>query len=35
MSFIEIENITKTFKGVDVLKNISMNIEEGSVLKVS
>ena len=34
MSFIEIENVTKTFKGVDVLKNINMNIDEGSVLGI-
>ncbi len=34
MSFIEIENVTKTFKGVDVLKNININIEEGNVLGI-
>ena len=34
MNFIEIENVSKTFKGVDVLKNISMTIEEGSVLGI-
>lgn len=34
MSFIEIENVTKTFNGVDVLKNINLNIEEGEVLGI-
>jgi methyl coenzyme M reductase system subunit A2 len=34
MSFIEIENVSKRFKDVDVLKNISINIEEGSVLGI-
>ena len=32
MSFIEIENISKKFKDVDVLKNINIEIVEGSVL---
>lgn len=34
MSFIKIENITKTFNGVAVLKNVNMTIEEGSVLGI-
>ncbi|NYB51435.1 MAG: methyl coenzyme M reductase system, component A2 [Methanobacteriaceae archaeon] len=34
MPFIEIRNITKTFNGVDVLKNVNMNIEEGTVLGI-
>lgn len=34
MSFIEIENVSKKFKDVDVLKNISIDIEEGSVLGI-
>jgi methyl coenzyme M reductase system subunit A2 len=34
MSFIEIENVTKRFKDADVLKNININIEEGSVLGI-
>jgi methyl coenzyme M reductase system, component A2 len=34
MSFIEIENVTKTFKDVDVLKNINMSINEGTVLGI-
>ena len=34
MSFIEIENVSKKFKDVDVLKNINIKIEEGSVLGI-
>ena len=34
MSFIEIENVSKKFKDVEVLKNISVNIEEGGVLGI-
>ncbi len=34
MSFIEIENISKKFKDVDVLKNINIEIDEGSVLGI-
>ena len=34
MSFIEIENITKTFKGVPALKNLNITINEGSVLGI-
>ena len=34
MSFIEVRNVTKAFKGVDVLKNISMTIDEGTVLGI-
>ncbi len=34
MSFIEIENVSKMFKDVEVLKNISVTIEEGQVLGI-
>ncbi|MGB9937721.1 MAG: methyl coenzyme M reductase system, component A2 [Methanobacterium sp.] len=34
MSFIELENVTKTFKGVDVLKNLNITIDEGKVLGI-
>lgn len=34
MSFIELENVTKTFDGVEVLKNLNITIEEGAVLGV-
>ncbi|MEN4028190.1 MAG: ATP-binding cassette domain-containing protein, partial [Methanobacterium sp.] len=34
MSFIELENVTKTFKGVDVLKNLNIIINEGTVLGI-
>lgn len=34
MSFIELENVTKTFKGVDVLKNLNITINEGTVLGI-
>lgn len=34
MPFIEIKNITKTFNGVKVLKNLNMSVEEGTVLGI-
>jgi methyl coenzyme M reductase system subunit A2 len=34
MSFIEVENITKTFDGVEILKNLNITIEEGGVLGI-
>lgn len=34
MSFIEIKNVTKTFNDVDILKDVTMNIDEGSVLGI-
>ncbi len=34
MSFIKLENVTKTFDGVEVLKNLNITIEEGAVLGV-
>lgn len=34
MSFIELKNITKTFNGVAVLKDLNVEIEEGSVLGI-
>jgi len=34
MSFIELKNITKTFNGVAVLKNLNVEIEEGNVLGI-
>ncbi|MDI9614397.1 methyl coenzyme M reductase system, component A2 [Methanothermobacter sp.] len=34
MSFIKLENVTKKFKGVEVLKNISVEIDEGKVLGI-
>lgn len=34
MSFIEIENVSKKFKDVEVLKNITVNIDEGAVLGI-
>lgn len=34
MSFIEFENVTKTFNGVDVLKNLNISIEEGEVVGI-
>ncbi|MEN4018598.1 MAG: ATP-binding cassette domain-containing protein, partial [Methanobacterium sp.] len=34
MPFIEIKNVTKTFNGVDILKNLNRNVEEGSVLGI-
>jgi methyl coenzyme M reductase system, component A2 len=34
MSFIEIKNISKTFNGVKVLKNLNINVEEGTILGI-
>ncbi|MCK9150377.1 methyl coenzyme M reductase system, component A2 [Methanobacterium alcaliphilum] len=34
MSFIVLENVTKTFNDVDVLKNLNITINEGSVLGI-
>jgi len=34
MSFIELENVTKTFNDVAVLKNLNITINEGSVLGI-
>ena len=34
MSFIVLENVRKTFNDVDVLKNLNMTINEGSVLGI-
>ena len=34
MSFIEIKNVTKSFNDVDVLKNINMTVDEGTVLGI-
>ena len=34
MSFIELENVTKTFDGVEILKNLNITIEEGAVLGI-
>jgi methyl coenzyme M reductase system subunit A2 len=34
MSFIVLENINKTFDGVEILKNINVTIEEGNVLGI-
>ncbi len=34
MSFIEIKNISKSFNDIDVLKNISMTVNQGSVLGI-
>ena len=34
MSFIEIKNITKTFNGVEVLKNLNISVEEGTILGI-
>jgi methyl coenzyme M reductase system subunit A2 len=34
MSFIELENVTKTFDGLDILKNLNVKIEEGEVLGI-
>ncbi|MGC9517221.1 MAG: methyl coenzyme M reductase system, component A2 [Methanomicrobiales archaeon] len=34
MSFIKLENVTKTFGNVDVLKDLNMTIDEGSVLGI-
>ncbi len=34
MSFIELQNVTKTFKDTDVLKNLNITINEGQVLGI-
>ncbi len=34
MSFIEIRNIKKTFNGIEVLKNLNINVEEGTILGI-
>lgn len=34
MSFIEIRNVTKTFDGTNVLNNININVDEGTVLGI-
>jgi len=34
MSFIRLENVTKKFDGVEILKNLNITIEEGSVLGI-
>ena len=34
MSFIELKNVTKTFNGVEILKNLNMTIDEGKVLGI-
>jgi len=34
MSFIEIKNVSKSFNDVDVLKNVSMSVKEGTVLGI-
>lgn len=34
MSFIEIRNVSKTFNGVKVLKNVNINVEEGAILGI-
>ena len=34
MSFIEIRNVTKTFDGTNVLNNINVNVDEGTVLGI-
>ncbi len=34
MSFIEVKNVTKTFNGVEILKNLNMTIDEGKVLGI-
>ena len=34
MAFIEIKNITKTFNGVKVLKNLNISVEEGTILGI-
>jgi len=31
MSFIEVKNVTKTFNGVEILKNLNMTIDEGII----
>lgn len=34
MYFIQLENVTKTFDGVEILKNLNITIDEGSVLGI-
>src|SRR4030042_6340376 len=34
MAFIEIKNVTKTFDGVNILKNLNITVEEGTVLGI-
>jgi len=34
MSFIELKNVSKNFNGVDILKNLNIKVEEGTVLGV-
>ncbi|HOI72489.1 MAG TPA: ATP-binding cassette domain-containing protein, partial [Methanobacterium sp.] len=34
MNFIEIQNVSKSFKDIPVLKNINVDIVEGSVLGI-
>ena len=34
MSFIEIKNVSKTFDGVNVLKNLNITVNEGTVLGI-
>ena len=34
MDFITLKNITKTFNGADVLKNINLKIKEGETLGI-
>jgi len=34
MSFIEIRNIKKTFNGIEVLKNLNISVEEGTILGI-
>ncbi len=34
MSFIEIKNVTKTFDGVNILKNLNITVNEGTVLGI-
>ncbi len=34
MSFIQIKNVTKSFNDIDVLKDVSMTVNEGSVLGI-
>ena len=34
MSFIEIKNVTKTFNGVEILKNLDITVNEGTVLGI-
>ena len=34
MAFIEIKNVTKTFDGVNILKNLNITVDEGTVLGI-